>query len=494
MKRVIELDKRNPLAYHYLGKLYYDNQRWEPAELMFKQAMVYSLDWGKFRNYFDSVKASVIYPYDHTCFEDYFLEKYYDPAEDYCFAVAACESWKHFADAELYLRKLIQNLPKEKAGYLKLNNLLAKQGRYTEAEQVLNSLAIADKDQSAYELQAFYKRMIDTFPSNGDWYYKLGLLLYNRAANPASRQYLDSIVWSPTLNKELFIGVTYFNALDYYGDVVSTDRQNTGLEDAVILKPEIAEEKVQYWLPGTRELLELADSILTPRKDGIAYLVKATQYISERETLADINYKIGDLYLWAGSKKQAWPYFEKSISLVPENANARLTLVNIYKALFKNSAALDELNYLYDSDQINFEKRMLLAQFNMHAGEFEKAGNILDKIGFFYPYTVPEISDLRGRLNMLADKPKQAINFYEIYMKQGSADSRKNTAYTLARLYAKNGNSTKAMQWFKTAIENGFNYAYVLQEDPVMDKLRKTKNWKTLVGHVTAKKYNPALE
>ncbi len=493
LKRVIELDKRNPLAYHYLGKLYYDKGKWEPAELMFKEAILYSRDWEKFQSYFDSVKASVIYPYDHTCFEDYFLGKYYDPAENYYFAVAACESWKHFADAEMYLRKLIQNLPQEKAGYLKLYNFLAKQGRYTEAEQVLNSLAIADKDQSAYELQAFYKRMIDKFPQNGDWYYRLGLLLYNRAANTASRPYLDSIVWSPTLNEEVFIGIPQFNALEYYGDLVSTDRQNTGLEDPVILKPEILEEKVQYWLPGSSELLEFADSIFTPRKDGIEYLVKAIPWISERETLADINCKIGNIYVWAGSKKQACPYFEKSLALIPDNANARLTLVDIYKALYKNRAAFTQLNYLNDSNQINLDKRLLLARFNMYASKFDSANELLNKAQTHTPYTVLEINNLRGLSNMLANKPKLAIPFYETYLKQGSTESRRNTSYTLARLYAKTGNNNKAMQWLKTAIGYGFNYSFVLQKDPVMDKLRKTEKWKTLVGHITAKKYSQVL-
>ena len=129
---------------------------------------------------------------------------------------------------------------------------------------------------------------------------------------------------------------------------------------------------------------------------------------------------------------------------MPDNANARLTLVDIYTSLYKNKAALEQLNYLYDSSQINFEKRLLLAQFNVHAGWFDKGKQLLDKAEAIHPYMVPEIENLRGRLNMLNNKPKEAIAFYlntldaaEFYPGNILETYAKFTCYTLSRLYAK---------------------------------------------------------
>ena len=60
------------------------------------------------------------------------------------------------------------------------------------------------------------------------------------------------------------------------------------------------------------------------------------------------------------------------------NANTRLSLVEAGTAIYKNRATLEQLNYLYDSSQINFDKRLLFAQMTMYAGQFNKSKQLLD--------------------------------------------------------------------------------------------------------------------
>ena len=182
--------------------------------------------------------------------------------------------------------------------------------------------------------------------------------------------------------------------------------------------------------------------------------------------------------------------------MVPGNANARLTLVDIYTSLYKNKPALEQLNYLFDSSQINFEKRLLLAQFNIHAGWFDKAKQLLDKAEAIHPYVVPEIEDLRGRLNMLNNKPKEAIAFYlstldaaEFYPGNVLETYARFTCYTLARLYAKTGNNKEAINWLQSAIDFGFNYSFVLRYDPYMARLHKTSKWQKMMSSISPKKY-----
>ncbi|HEX2683409.1 MAG TPA: hypothetical protein VHL77_05735, partial [Ferruginibacter sp.] len=244
----------------------------------------------------------------------------------------------------------------------------------------------------------------------------------------------------------------------------------------------------QHRVPGTEEVISLSAPIYTPRKDGITYLQRAAELLSEKEALADIHFKTGNIFLWAGSKKQAYPYFEKSLAMVPANANARLTLIDIYKALYKNRSAMYQLNYLYDSAQINFPKRLLLSEFEIHAGHFDKARLLLDKAEVYHPYVVPEIADLRGRAYLLDEKYREAINWYRRCMDAQETDQL-FTTYSIARLYARAGNRKAAWNWLQSAINMGFNYAYVLQNDPFMDNLRKTARWQTMISSIQMKKY-----
>jgi hypothetical protein len=55
--------------------------------------------------------------------------------------------------------------------------------------------------------------------------------------------------------------------------------------------------------------------------------------------------------------------------------------------------------------------------------------------------------------------------------------SNNGLEYTMARLFASQGNIVEAWKWLEAAAKNGFNFAYVLQYDKYMDNLRKTKKW-----------------
>lgn len=512
LRKVVGIDKTNPLVYHYLGKAYYDQQKWEEAEVMFKLAATNSKNKKQFDQYVDSVISSKKYNYDHDCFERFFKDKFYHQVNDYYFLGTLYENWKHVEEAEMYFRKItlfesqveydedgnetynpntIEMAGGEKTpAYVKLWQLLEKQGRYAETEEVIKQYSIESLKQSDQELNEFYRRMIDRFPENGDWAYRLGILLYQYAPNTARLPYMDSIAWFPLLHKELFIDSAIYMALGVKDSLALYDRSETGAIAKINLnKFDVRLNRNYYLVPGTGESILSADAIYMPRKDGIAYLQRAAELLSEKETLADIHFKTGNIYVWAGSKKQAHPYFERSLALVPDNANARLTLVDIYKALYKNRDAIKQLTYLNDSNQVNLPKRILFAQFNIRAGNFDKANESLNKTENYTPYTIFEINNLRGLAGMLANKPKQAIEFYTKSLQAQETDTIWFNSYSLARLYAKAGNTREAWKYLQAAINVGFNYSYVLQNDSYMESLRKTAKWQTMLSSISMKKY-----
>ncbi len=482
-KKVIALDKTSPLVFHYMGKVFYDQHKWEEAEIMFKFAARYHLDTGAFNHYCDSVINSVKYPYAHDCFELSFKYGRYESKEDHYFLASLYESWAHYEEAEMTYRAIIQVLPDELAGYIKLARLLEKLGHYTEAEKLIQSYDAYDKERTDRELNVFYRRAIRQFPEVGDWYYRLGLLLYDRAELKSKTVYLDTIIWFPKLNKEVFIGLDSYHNL---GGDLKWDITTNGSPQVVTLV-HFKEEPVTIFIPGTGEIDTLADAIYTPRKDAISFLSKADSLLTETETKAGINLKIGNLFVRAGSKKQAFPYYNKSIQLVPENASARLNLINVATAIYKNRAALEQLEYLYTNQQINFPDRLLLADFDMRSGAFDQAEKLLAEARSIHPYVVPEIDELMGRLYLLSHQPAKAIPLYKNFLATRINDQQ--TQYTIARLYAQTGNKTEAWKWLEGAMSKGFNYLYVLNNDPSWNDFRKAPQWDLLLKRFTMKTY-----
>jgi tetratricopeptide (TPR) repeat protein len=517
-KQVIALDKKNPLVYHYLARVYYEEQQWEEAELMFRYAIANYMSPKKFMKYLGSVKKSAAYPYNHTCYEENFKLYYYDQADDYYFLASLYEKWNKPYDAEVCYKKVIELFPEEFRAYKKLWQLLEKQKLFTDAEYVLLDCEKNYRDTiyNIYaELNAFYDRAIKNEPGNAEWYLKMGLLLYNHAGEAEwtdddAIRWFDTIYWYPKINQELFFFERFSTpSINDSGEIVyipiksessnfdldigrgtsENFESNRGVNE---LEPVIETKE----LSGAIELEEVEKVnmwIGQPRLYAILYLTKAAEMIGDRERRASIYFKIAEIYIRAGSKKRAFPYFEKSLSMLPDNANIRIKLAEVYTALHKNSAALTQLNYLYDSILISFDKRLQLARFNMYAGNFAKANALLKKADTIHPYVLPEIHNLYGLSNMLANKPEQAIPFYENNIKQVERVKRKFPAYTLASLYAKTGNYQKALQWLETAIGYGFNYSFVLQNDPLMEKLRNTPKWKTLVGSIAKKAYSKTI-
>ncbi len=484
-KKVINIDRKNPLVYYYLGKVYFAQKQWEKAELMFTYALENYMNDEQFKKYYDNLIAKSAYPYPHKCFEELFLSSKYAENENYYFLASLYESWKHFDEAELMYKKIIEEIPDKPQPYIKFWQLLEKQGRYTEAEYVIKSFTVFNKEFTNKELNAFYRRAIEKFPTAAEWSYKLGLLLYDLAEKQSFNCKTDTIIWFPKINKEIFLGSDGYPG--DYNDLAEDQGPGvtyTGCGKFYFLQQDSL--KLIY-MPVTGEWLYLSGAIYYPRYDGINYLKKAATLMANRELLGEIHFKIGNLYIWAGSKKQAYPYFAKSLEFVPGNANTRLKIVDVCTASFKNRAAFEQLGYLCDSSQINFQNRLLFSEFAMYAGQFERSKKVLDEAESINPYQLSEIVDLKGRYFLLSGNADKAISFYKLYLTEVPNDM--NTCYTLARLYAIKKDNKEAINWLNKAVGKGFNYLFILKSDPVMQNLRNTTEWIMATKNIKGKNW-----
>ncbi len=485
-KKIIALDPRNPLVFHYMGNMFYDQGNWERGELHFLFATDYYLSDEKFNQYADSLVRGKKYPYNHTCFEDAFRKSYYGKIEDYYFLALGYERNGQYEKAEQWYKKIISLNPSFIGPYIKFCDMLEKQERFADGEKLWQSYAAYDKSQSDWELNNYYRRIIGHYPENGDWYYRLGLLLYEKAQEPRFGNYLDTIIYFPRQNKEVFIGPEERKML---GATLDLDA-NDGQPDFISLG-NINENIQSVNLPGVNITVNPAMRTLTPARDAVYYLSMADSLLADEPLRADIQFKLGNLFVWRGSPTQAFPHYSKATALDPANASIRLNLVDVCKAIYKHRAGLVQLSRLYDSAQINFSKRLLYSEWLVHAGEFAKAQKLIAEAQQIYPYTVPACYDLSGRLHLLSEQTTKAINAYKQYLLSYPNDA--GTSYTLARLYASAGNKSESWKWLQTAIKNGFNYGYILNFDPVWNAYRNTAAWAGLFKQTTIKAYRNQL-
>lgn len=474
--KIILADKINPLVYHYYGKLLYREENWERAEVMFKLAKQCYLDSSAFARYCDDLSTKK-FPGSTECFVQYFSSNQYYGIEDHYYLASVYEKWGHDNDAELEYRLITRTDDKTVLGaYVKLWKLLEKQGRIEETEKVITAYGAIDPGLAHNEKAALYTRMIDKEPNDWRWPYKLGLLYYENAQLPALHPLLDTVIYFPVINKEMFIG------LPERMRIMNNDSFRLVLKD---LRTLVTVEETPYStiITGTQEYEKLAPYYeYTPRKKAVFYMARAASLMTDLTLVSDLNFKIGNVYVWAGSEKMALPFYAESIKYNPGNVGARMKLISLSDHQYKYSQALNSLNYLLDNKQIDLSNRLLLADYSTLAGEYLKAKNLLDSSARIFPYAIMGIKGLYARLLLLSDKPKQAIPVYKDILAENIHDA--NTMYTIARLYLQSGEKAEAWKWLERSIQNGFNYYYVITTDSNWFPEQSDPKWKVIVDKI----------
>ena len=448
LKNLIRSQKENPLAYHYLAKLLFEQHRWQEAEIILKMAFEHYMDNRSFDRYTDSLYNKMEPVSSKSCIVDNYRQLYYKNMIDHYYLAAVYDSWGHFTEAENEYRYIIASDSTRFTGYQKLAAMLERRGRYDDAAQLLAAYKKYGRVISNKELGAFYERMLDRSPGNAYWNYKAGCFFYDLVVN----------------------GV----AGDRYGT-----SDGTGLTLNEYYKEEIDAEAPDYQFMN----INIAAYIPEPSAAALYYLSKADSLFREEpSTPDDINLKIGNLYLRKNELLKALLYFKRSDDQYPGNANTRSDLAAIYPLTYDYKLALEQLDTLYKHDQLNYTDQLTMANYCMLAGRFKDADSLLKRAEKVYPFKQTELSGMNGRLQLLSKNPAKAIPFYNDWLAANPKDFM--AMYTMARLYAQLDNKPGAWKWLQMAIHNGFKYYWVLSFDPAWDGLRRTGKWKELAGKI----------
>lgn len=537
LSKVIKIDPYNPLVFHYLAKVYYDQNKWEEAEDIFKYAKTYFLDGGQLNDYainaISKIKSKHLgVNYDIDCFVNFFIDSDYNNIDNYFFLGQIYENLHYHDEAEKIYRSILSEFEDEsfyKVAIQKLNAMLEKNNRWQDAEFLrLEAYSYCDEEYCDRELNGFYRRAITANENEGVWPHKLGLFLYTKASNPNSINYYDTIVYLPKLGKEFFIDKEYFNQ-KFLSQIY--DRNEVG--DTTIRYKTIFDGLADAKVYGTDSVVYYNPEIYSPRKDAIYYLTKAIPfYKHDVDVNSAIHHKIGNVFVWAGSKKQAYPYYEEAVKLSSSNISSRLYAIDGAIHLYKNRNALHHLQYLDEKSKLDLNNRLIFSELLMHNRQYEVSESSIIKTISYHPYQLIKTLNLKARLSYLTEKYDDAIIEYQNYLTQKENDldsyfsksessntittleeintngttsfttdtvltiinkehfkpkhrdntnlevAEKNTYYTIARAYVLKGDKTSAKQWLNKSIDKGFAFTYVLDHDTEMKKIYQNGDWK----------------
>ncbi len=196
--------------------------------------------------------------------------------------------------------------------------------------------------------------------------------------------------------------------------------------------------------------------------------------------------------LWAGDLPKAIAHLRQAAALAPSLPSAKYDLARACISLFKYEEAMAVLENLRDSNDLDFDSRLRLADLYASAGRFEEAKALLDKAWGTKPEAVDGLPALAGKLEMLQGNTAKAIDYYrqEFDLAKASADHSEiaiSTAYTLARLYALLDKKADSLKWLEEAFGRGFDSKLVVKYDANWDQYRADLDFEALVGKYSMK-------
>lgn len=417
-KQAIAVDKRNPLAFHYIGIIYNRLNDYQQGEIYLKLAMQYFLEEKYFvqamKGFVANISANQI-PVD--------IKKEYSSAQykrelDWSTLGELYFNWNHFNEAEtIYLKWAETN---DINACTALWHFYDNRHRYLDEEASIQKFGKINPEESEQRLKEFYATITYLFPDSSDWHMRAANFYYPMAVKYAT-------------------------------------------EMGVKTKSEMIGQPSPYLLERCFE-----------------YYKKTMALVNETDPiLAEINLKIANLYSLIGEEDSVYKYQKMTLQMDSLNASSRMALAELALGSYQLETAFNHLDTLNQRAELSFDKMNVLSDFYMCANQCDKADSLLNRMESISPYPLPELDAMKGKSKLLHHKLDEALVYYQNYVAKHTED--KETMYTIARIYAMNKQENEAFDWLNKSIKNGFAYSYVFKLDPVWNSFREKEMWSATV-------------
>ncbi len=417
-KQAIAVDKRNPLAFHYIGIIYNRLNDYQQGEIYLKLAMQYFLEENDFVHAMNEFVANISLNQIKADIQKEYSSAQYRKEMDWESLANLYNDWNHFNEAEVMYLKLAST--NELAALEALWGFYNKRKRYLDEEASILNFGKINPEESEQRLKEFYATVTYLFPNSIDWQMRAANFYYPKAIKYCTE-------WGAKTNAEM------------------------------------------------REL-----QIHRPIMDCFEYYKKTIALVNQMDPIfVEVNQKMAHLYSLVGEADSVFKYQQMTMHKDSLNASSRLELAEAALANYELEFAFNQLDTLNQRAALSFDKMDVLANFYMCANQCDKADSLLNRMESISPYPLPELDAMKGKSKLLHHLLDEALVYYQNYVAKHTED--KETMYTIARIYAMNKQENEAFVWLDKSIKNGFAYSFVLKLDPVWNSFREKEMWKVVV-------------
>lgn len=427
-RKVIEIDRQDPLTNHFLGQLYYKKKNYLASTHYFELANEYYMTIEDFNLHTDQLLMSQKYL---DCGVDTIYNNAYFEELDINFFLA--DSYRllgHYGAAEEKYRNILDEgyeidpyIP-----YNKLWNLYVERSLFDVAATIIQEYGKINRERANNELYWMYHYAGSRYTA-----YKAGVLAYSRFKSEAMK---DANL-----------------AIDEDGDRI------------IEFLPE--DQKLFATVPGRGENLYYAKDLGSPGSAALQNFEFAVEgnltSFFDSLKVSSIFTKMGELSYVNSDIDKTLFYCTKALEYNSHDATPALNL--IFEQLRRNEFVItyDLLTGLYERGQIDYSNLNLLGQGEVLRGNYGRSDTIHQQLLDVYPLDYDGLNYFRTLRYFLSEKYAKAIEFAEA-MSNGDPQNDEYY-YTLCRLHSKLGNTEESLKYLKKAVDLGFNYYWVLLND-----------------------------
>ncbi len=423
----IKDDPGDTTSYLQLGEVYLFLDSLKSAEQMLKKALLYSDGFEKAHVKLAELLSNQSRYEEQEIHQKRLLELQPDKTS-YWYALAKLyrESGQLFKEEQLYKHKDFPVAQWRKDDLL--GRLYEEQGFYDQAETQYQPYK--NEPLGTNQLFHFYDRQIERFPESPQYPYRNALLMQDILTKKLEDE--DTIVEESVVER-------IYQAKEYF-------------DKALEIKPD--------WFEASQERAVFMDTFLP--------------YAFE---LRDV--------------QQA---YERALALDPDNSFVQTQLVETHDELLGFEQALYYLKQLQKNQRIDYIQRLQLGRYLAYGGQYDEAFAILDTAYNFQPKDENVIA-LLGFITFqqyLAGgsdestpsdtKNKTSLDralYYQQQILEWYPDNQ-DANYNLGLIALQEEQPKEAINWFKEAVENGFNYPLVFQYDTRLTDFRTTRDYRKI--------------
>ncbi|MBL7825870.1 MAG: tetratricopeptide repeat protein, partial [Saprospiraceae bacterium] len=323
-------------------------------------------------------------------------------------------------------------LEPEKQHFENLWNLYEQLGRWNDSERTIERMIQKNGANHKEALNHFYERVISRFPDDLAWKYQYMTVLYEEARYPKEFQRQEP-----------------------------DDSRCVALLEELILK----ETDVQR----VDDLREKLGNLNMKAINQLERIIENPGLDPEEHAANVIQLK--------NLKTKGFNDLEALLASYPEHADLRYKLINLYVGDWNYKKALEHLDSLYTTNQIDLPRRTLLAEYSVLTNRFERGEQVLEECVNIAPYVPANMEALFGLFYMLRGDAPKAVSFFENLIRKGG--STWEHQYALARAQAAAGTRDAALKTLATAssADEYGSLNIILKYDPVWDTFRNDPTW-----------------